>query len=383
MYAAGAVLLALGIGPYLGFRAYARRVVATEEPVEDRLHRLKRAQQFGGVGLPIVAMVALFSLGFLDFMSEFGTSGPELFGIDVIPFAVSMLIPLGFVGVPIAGMTLGSYPAVRSLRDTSASTGRVLKRTLAGLGIVVAGAILSLGGFLAITSMFGSSTPVLVATIVVVIVGISGLTPYLTAVFNDRVPLAGDRRERIDRLCEELGYRPRGVYLLEGESVKTANAIVAGTIPGFRYVFLTDYLLTESSDDELGAIIAHEFGHIAGRHLWQRSLLTAAVFGGWMLAAEAVGFGGLEERFGFLGIFLPFMLVFLVYQFVLLGGLALWQEHRADAYAARNVGTQATVDMLELLAEANDARQDTGLVYSLLTQHPSIEKRIAAVRKRG
>ena len=40
------------------------------------------------------------------------------------------------------------------------------------------------------------------------------------------------------------------------------------------------------------------------------------------------------------------------------------------------------VAALELLAEANDARQETGLLYSLLTQHPSIADRIEKVRQR-
>jgi len=378
-----AVLAGLAVVPYVGFRWYAQRVDRADTPVEDRVHRINRAQQIGGVCLSLLGMVALIAVGGFDRLVEGVSVGPELFGLNILTMLLIFTVPFVFVGLPILSMTLGSYPTVQSLRETDASTLRVGKRVLAGLGIILVSVAVSVVGLIGLFVVFEPSTPMMIGLFGLVIIAVSGLTPYLTALFQDRVPLTGERRERVERLCADLGYRPRGLYLLEGESTKTANALVAGTIPGFRYVFLTDYLLSESTDEELQSIIAHEFGHIAGRHLWQRSLLTVAVFGGWILAPDTFAFGGLEERFGFLGFFLPFMLVFFVYQYVLLGGLTLWQEYRADAYAARKVTTEGMVAALELLAEANDARQDTGLLYSLLTQHPSIADRIENVRERA
>jgi len=378
-----AVIVGLVVVPYVVFRWYAQRVGQAESPVEDRLHRIKRAQQIGGVVLPIGAIVGLVAVDGFGRLVEGVSVGPELFGLNVLTMVLIFAAPAGFVVLPILSMTLGSYPTVRSLRETEASMLQVGKRVLAGLGIILVSVAIAVGSFIGLTAAFDPSTPVLIGFFGALVVGLSGLTPYLTALFQDRVPLTGERRERVEHLCADLGYRPRGLYLLEGESTKTANALVAGTIPGLRYVFLNDYLLAESSDEELQSIIAHEFGHIAGRHLWQRSLLSVAVFGGWIAAVESFGFGGLEEQFGFLGFFLPFMGLFFVYQFGLLGGLTLWQEYRADAYAAREVSTEGMVEALELLAAANDARQDTGLLYSLLTQHPSIADRIENVRQRA
>lgn len=380
MLATVGIVVGLTVIPYVVFRNYAQRVEQAAGPVEDRLHRIKRAQQIGGVILPLGGIIGLVAVDGFDRLVDGVSVGPELFGLNVLTVLLIFAAPAGFVVLPILSMTLGSYPTVQSLRETEASMLRVGKRVLAGLGIVLVSVAIAVGGFIGLTSAFDPSTPVLIGFFGVLVVAISGLTPYLTALFQDRVPLTGERRERVERLCADLGYRPRGLYLLEGESTKTANALVAGTIPSFRYVFLTDYLLAGSDDEELQSIIAHEFGHIAGRHLWQRSLLSVAVFGGWIAAVESFGFGGLEARFGFLGFLLPFMLVFFVYQFGLLGGLTLWQEHRADAYAARQVSTEGMVEALELLADANDARQDTGLLYSLLTQHPSIADRIEKVR---
>ncbi|QCC58066.1 M48 family metalloprotease [Natrinema thermotolerans] len=381
MFVAAAFLLALAVVPFLGFRAYAARVEASDEPIEDRLHRLNRAQQVGGFTLPVAAIIGLYALEVIDrVLAAIGTASLEIGGFAVLEFGAIVLVSFGVVTLPLVGMALGTYPTVRSLRDTSASLWRVVTGVLAVMGITAVSVGVALAGFFAIQSVFGSSLPVLLAGLgAVVFVGF-GLSPYLILLFQDRVPLEGQRRERVDRLCEEVGYRPRGLFLLEGESTKTANALVAGTVPGLRYVFLTDYLLTECDDDELRAILAHEFGHVAGRHLWQRGLLTVAVFGVWIAGADLVGFGALEEAFGFLGFFLPFMGLYAVYHVVLLGGLARWQEFRADAYAARRVGHEATVAALERLADANDTRREAGLLYSLATHHPPIGDRIEAVR---
>ncbi len=290
MFVAAAFLIALAVVPFLGFRAYAARVEALDEPVEDRLHRLNRAQQVGGFALPVVAIIGLYTLGLVDrALAAVGTGGPEIGGLAVLEFGVIVLVSFGVVTLPLVGMALGSYPTVRSLRDTSASLWRVAKGVLAVMGITAVSVGVTLAGFFAIQSVFGSSLPVLLGGLgAVVFVGF-GLSPYLIVIFQDRVPLEDQRRERVERLCEDLGYRPRGLYLLEGESTKTANALVAGTVPGLRYVFLTDYLLTECDDDELRAILAHEFGHVAGRHLWQRGLLTVAVFGAAARAGPARG----------------------------------------------------------------------------------------------
>ncbi|OAQ52804.1 hypothetical protein HTG_10785 [Natrinema mahii] len=381
MFVAAAFLLALAVVPFLGFRAYAARVEALDEPVEDRLHRLNRAQQVGGFTLPVAAIIGLYALEVIDrALAAVGTGGPELGGLAVLKVGAIVLVSFGVVTLPLVGMALGTYPTVRSLRDTSASLWRVVTGVLAVMGITAVSVGVALAGFFAIQSVFGSSLPVLIGGLgAVVFVGF-GLSPYLILLFQDRVPLEGQRRERVERLCADLGYRPRGLFLLEGESTKTANALVAGTVPGLRYVFLTDYLLAECDDDELRAILAHEFGHVAGRHLWQRGLLTVAVFGVWIAGAEFVGFGALEESLGFLGFFLPFMGLYAVYHVVLLGGLARWQEFRADAYAARQAGREAMVAALERLADANDTRREAGLLYSLATHHPPIGDRIEAVR---
>ena len=381
MLAVAAFVLVLAVGPFFGFRAYARRVEAMETPTEDRLHRLNRVQQAAGFGLPALAILGVYAFGLMDrATAHIDTAGPELFGINVPEFAVTVLVSFGVVAVPLVSMTLGTYPTVRSLRETTASAWRRVRRVLTVLTIAIAIALIGIGGFLALGSAVSVSRLVLVVTLGVLVFAGFGLSPYLHVLARDHVPLEGQRRERIERLCAEAGYSPQGISLLEGESTKTANALVAGTLPRRRYVFLTDYLLEECDDDELQAILAHEFGHVVDRHLWQRGALTVAVIGGWALVAQRVAFGWLEATFGFVGYFVPLIGLYVLYRVFLLGALARWQEFRADAYAARTVGREATIAALETLADANDVRLEAGLLYSLATHHPPIADRIAALR---
>ncbi|MFD1563864.1 M48 family metalloprotease [Haloarchaeobius amylolyticus] len=381
MLAVAAFVLALAVGPFLGLRAYARRVEAMDAPIEDRLHRLNRIQQAVGFGLPALALLGGYAFGLIDrATARVAAAGPDLFGIAVLEFAVIVLVTLGIVAVPLVSMALGTYPTVRSLRETTTSTWRRVSRVVATLTIAVGTAVLGIGGFIALVSTVSVSRLVLVAALGVLVFVSFGLSPYLLVLTRTHDSLEGQRRERVERLCDAAGYSPHRIYLLEGKSTKTATALVAGTLPGLRYVFLTDYLLDECDDDELRAILAHEFGHVAGRHLWQRGMLTVAVFGAWALVAQQAGFSRLAATFGVVGYFVPLIGIYVLYRVFLLGGLARWQEFRADTYAASTAGREAMVDALETLADANDVRLEAGLLYSLATHHPPIGDRIEALR---
>ncbi|MFC6718138.1 M48 family metalloprotease [Natrialbaceae archaeon GCM10025810] len=377
-----AVVLAITVVPFVAFRAYARRVEGLDEPVEVRVHRLDRAQQAGGFLLPFVGVVGLAELDATDrVLAFFDAVAPRFLDHPALEFVLIVAVVFAFATAPLIAVTLGTYSTLRSLRETSASPWRQVKGVLAVMAITAVSVGVGIGGYLAITSVLGSTQPVIVGAVGVVIVASFTLTPYLVAIFQERVPLEGDRRERVEQLCADLGYRPRGLSLLEGASTRVANALVAGTIPGVRYVFLTDYLLEEFDDDEVRAILAHEFGHVAGHHLWQRALLTVAAVVTWVLAAEHVGLAVLEKRFGLAGVAFPIAIGYGIYHVSLLGGLAYRQEYRADAYAARAAGVDATVSALEKIADSNDMRRDAGLLYALATHHPPIDDRIDAVRR--
>src|SRR6266545_889483 len=65
------------------------------------------------------------------------------------------------------------------------------------------------------------------------------------------------------------------------------------------------------------------------------------------------------------------------------GGAGLVLERRADDYAARTAGVDATRRALEKLAAINLVKHRTGRLWNLLQQHPGMAQRIERVRRAG
>ena len=77
---------------------------------------------------------------------------------------------------------------------------------------------------------------------------------------------AGPLRRRLTRISERVGFRFTDVLVWDTGNM-VVNACVTGTLPGFRYVLLTDALIESLTPHEIAAVFGHEIGHIAHRHL--------------------------------------------------------------------------------------------------------------------
>ena len=137
----------------------------------------------------------------------------------------------------------------------------------------------------------------------------------LLGLINDLLATAGVRRRRI------RVWRTRG---------RTANAAVLGVVPRFRYMIFTDALLEGMSGDEVGAVAAHEIGHVKHHHIpWLLAgmgavlLLIGEVAARWAVAAGMGGAAELVALGAALMIGLPIM-----------GWISRRFEWQADAFAA-------------------------------------------------
>ena len=148
---------------------------------------------------------------------------------------------------------------------------------------------------------------------------------------------AGPLRERLAAICraQKVGVREILVWHTEGQM---ANAAVAGFVRGMRYVFLTDGLLARLSPAEVEAVLRHELGHIAGRHMLWRMLVLALPLVAWM-AAQQVCPGVLADfsaRLSYAGITEPLQMSLLLplalaaYTIVVVGTYSRLLEHDAD-----------------------------------------------------
>lgn len=196
--------------------------------------------------------------------------------------------------------------------------------------------------------------------------------------------------ERLLELSRRAGTRVKGVFEWKlSEKSKKANAALMG-LGNTRRIILSDTLLAGFKDEEIEAVLAHEFGHHVHRHILQSiALQGAATFVGFYLMHRILAWLG--PHFGFQGpadfANLPLLaLVITALSLVLLPAVNAYSralERQADAYALRSIPSPAPfISSMEKLAELNLAeRQPNPWIEFIFYSHPSIQKRIAFAQK--
>jgi Zn-dependent protease with chaperone function len=117
------------------------------------------------------------------------------------------------------------------------------------------------------------------------LVGVAIIGPALIQKFWRCKPLEnGDQRHRITELCERAGLEYADILYWPIFGGKMITAGVMGLIKRFRYILVTPSLLHLLEPAEVGAVIAHEIGHIKKKHL----IFYLAFFVGYMLLSYVV-----------------------------------------------------------------------------------------------
>jgi STE24 endopeptidase len=219
--------------------------------------------------------------------------------------------------------------------------------------------------------------------------------PTLIApLFNKFEPLADEALvARVQTLMQRCGFRAKGFFVMDGSRRSAhANAYFTGFGSGKRVVFY-DTLLKRLNGDEVEAVLAHELGHFAHRHIVKRI--------GLMLAFSLAGFallGWLSTQPGFyLGLgampaalqtnnalaLLLFMMglpPFMFFISPLFAGMSRRAEFEADAYARSKASGADLVRALLKLYEDNASTLTPDPLYvRFYYSHPPASARIAAL----
>ena len=188
------------------------------------------------------------------------------------------------------------------------------------------------------------------------------------------------------------------------------NAFATGPSKKNSLVAVSTGLIAKMDRDELEGVIGHEIAHIANGDMVTMTLIQGVLNAFVMFAARIVAsiidnfLSGDEEGGGGLGffgymatIFVLEMIFGLLAQFVT-AYFSRWREYRADAGSAKIVGTHKMVRALEALQRdygtVTDSDQAVGhdstmaamqissksKMMALLSTHPPLDKRIAALR---
>ncbi|MCE2395011.1 M48 family metalloprotease [Candidatus Poribacteria bacterium] len=196
------------------------------------------------------------------------------------------------------------------------------------------------------------------------------------------VPLADvNLRNRLHRLAAQDNIKYKDIVVWQTESV--ANAAVAGIVPWSRQIFLTEALLQHFSDDEIEAIVAHEFGHVRYKHILTYLMFLIVYFLSYTIYYIYIG-QPLESLFSTSSLLPATVLVFFIslYFIIIFRALSRRFEHQADLYA---VAVTAKPEALELalvrLAYLNYIPRSVQRLFELFQTHPSIDRRIKFIER--
>lgn len=222
------------------------------------------------------------------------------------------------------------------------------------------------------------------------------LSPALILpLFNRFSPMEeGPLKERLKRLADKSGIRVAKIEVVDGSKRSTkANAFVAG-FGGARRVALYDTFLKDRPENEVEAVVAHEFGHIAKGHVFRQIALSIILSAPVLyLMFRAVSSPLLFRAFGIpgpagagtTGIALVLTLVSAGFAGSPLTPAALYlsrkREREADSYASRLTGGGSSLAAaLSSLEKSNGTHPDPHpLSVALHYGHPPTGRRIAAL----
>jgi len=214
----------------------------------------------------------------------------------------------------------------------------------------------------------------------------------IAPLFNRFAPLdPGPVRDRVEQLLTRCGFTSRGLFVMDGSKRSAhGNAYFTGLGRSKRIVFF-DTLLSRLSVDEIEAVLAHELGHFAHRHILKRIAASFAISlaGLWLLgwlSRQSWFYQGLGvtpspgEPWGALALVL-FFLVLPVFTFML-APLGSWlsrrHEFEADAFAARQATAEHLSRALVKLYEDNASTLTPDPLHSAFyDSHPPAAIRLA------
>ena len=214
----------------------------------------------------------------------------------------------------------------------------------------------------------------------------------IVPLFNKQTPLPeGELRTAITDAITSFGSRFKDIYLIDGSKHSTkANAYFTGFGPKKRIV-LYDTLQDQMTNEEIVAVLAHEFGHYKHRDTFRNmiiSIVTIAV--NLFIFSLLVGNPDLPAALG--GTAPSFILALVAFSLLLSpidivlspigSAISRRAEYRADAFAAEHGHGETLISGLKkLAAHALSNLTPHPLVVWYSYSHPTLAQRIRAIRQ--
>lgn len=217
------------------------------------------------------------------------------------------------------------------------------------------------------------------------------LPVILLPVFYKYIPVSDESlQERIKDCAKASGVTLKDVSQIDfSKKTKKANAALIG-LGKTRRVVLADTLVDEFPNSEVIAVVAHEFGHLKHRHIWQLLLSSGIVtfLGFYLLSLAAdkiavvTGAGTISDI-----TLLPVLILLLaVFSMAILPMQNLFSrilERQADRFALEVTGDKESfIGAMRRLASMNMAEVKPSILKKIFFyDHPPICERLEMAEK--
>lgn len=238
----------------------------------------------------------------------------------------------------------------------------------------------------------------------IIALGFATVTNFVSWWFSDRIVLAMHRAKeatpesapRLTGIVADLARRadlpmPK-VYVIPQPA---PNAFATGRGPKHAAVAVTEGLLRTMDDEQIGAVLAHELGHVARRDTLTMAIAASMAGAISMLAQMArwsmiFGGGDRERRSGGIGAIVA-MLIAPIAAMIIQLAISRSREYAADAYSSKLMGSpQPLIRALKSLesglehipsqtpspAVAHMYIMSPNDIFGIFRTHPSTEERI-------
>ena len=215
------------------------------------------------------------------------------------------------------------------------------------------------------------------------------LSPLVIApMFNTFTPLpAGSLKERIMALAASLGFRTRGIFVVDGSRrSRHSNAYFTG-LGSAKRIVLYDTLVSTGSEEEILSVLAHEIGHEKLNHVKTGIALSMALsLAGFWIISLLLPWEPLYRAFGFVQPSYQAILVLIAFcsgpvMYFLQPFFSMYSrrhEYHADRFAVRGVGTASGLrSALLRLGRENLSNLTPHPLYSFFhSTHPTLTERL-------
>ena len=215
---------------------------------------------------------------------------------------------------------------------------------------------------------------------------------FIAPWFNKVEPLkAGEFRDRILALADQVGFKTSGIYAMDGSKRSShSNAYFTG-FGKFKRIVLFDTLIEQMTIEQGLAVLAHEMGHYKMKHI-ARMLIVQSLFLliGLLVLSLLLDFAPLYAAFGLApshhGALVLFSLLSgpaIFYLGPLMNALSRRHEYEADRFAASTLRDgQPMEEALINLTVKNLSNLTPHPWYSAYHySHPTPVERITAMRQ--